>query len=396
LTYIEQHSPTGVRSAARKAKRTVVGTLVASLLVAVPVGSAGATSVGSTRAEIATLRAQIDAGASQIHQLVGAYADASAEATSLRQQLGTQYLQLSRLRRELGGSQLLLRRAAVASYTGSAGASSEPDLATEVDPAVGSEYLTVASGDVAQSIDVYQLRQRQVATEISTIRGEQQANTTDLRVASNARSGALAAAEADQGRLATLENDLSRQLAAATPATQGLPVNNGLVRVAAAGTAPTSAPVAPSPAPSSPAPSSPATTPATAAPPTTTPAGGAEPPATTAPTTAPPTTTPPTAPPTTAPPTTAPPTTAPPSGGGGAGGVWLQLRDCESGDNYAENSGNGYFGAYQFSATTWTSLGYPGRPDLEPPAMQDAAAMRLQAQSGWGQWPACAAALGLT
>ena len=41
-------------------------------------------------------------------------------------------------------------------------------------------------------------------------------------------------------------------------------------------------------------------------------------------------------------------------------------------------------------------LGYPGRPDLEPPAMQDQAAMRLQAESGWGQWPACSAALGLT
>jgi hypothetical protein len=95
-------------------------------------------------------------------------------------------------------------------------------------------------------------------------------------------------------------------------------------------------------------------------------------------------------------PTTTPPP-PPPSGGGGghAGGVWLQLRRCESSDNYAENTGNGFFGAYQFSPTTWTGLGYPGRPDLESPAMQDEAAMKLQAQSGWGQWPACAAALGL-
>jgi hypothetical protein len=41
-------------------------------------------------------------------------------------------------------------------------------------------------------------------------------------------------------------------------------------------------------------------------------------------------------------------------------------------------------------------MGYPGRPDVEPPEMQDQAAMRLQAERGWGQWPACAAALGLT
>lgn len=80
---------------------------------------------------------------------------------------------------------------------------------------------------------------------------------------------------------------------------------------------------------------------------------------------------------------------------GGAGGVWLQLRECESGNNYQANTGNGFYGAYQFSESTWTNLGYPGRPDLEPSAMQDQAAQRLQAQDGWGQWPACSAALGL-
>jgi hypothetical protein len=81
---------------------------------------------------------------------------------------------------------------------------------------------------------------------------------------------------------------------------------------------------------------------------------------------------------------------------GGAGGVWAALRQCESGGNYAENTGNGYYGAYQFSQATWSGLGYPGRPDLAPPATQDQAAQRLQARSGWGQWPACSAALGLT
>lgn len=81
--------------------------------------------------------------------------------------------------------------------------------------------------------------------------------------------------------------------------------------------------------------------------------------------------------------------------GGGAGGVWLQLRECESGNNYRANTGNGFYGAYQFSESTWRNLGYPGRADLEPPAMQDQGAMRLQQEGGWGQWPACSAALGL-
>jgi hypothetical protein len=77
------------------------------------------------------------------------------------------------------------------------------------------------------------------------------------------------------------------------------------------------------------------------------------------------------------------------------GGVWLELRECESGDNYQANTGNGYYGAYQFSAATWSGLGYPGRADLEPYWVQDEAAQRLQATGGWGQWPACSAALGL-
>jgi hypothetical protein len=78
------------------------------------------------------------------------------------------------------------------------------------------------------------------------------------------------------------------------------------------------------------------------------------------------------------------------------GGVWLELRDCESGDNYATNTGNGYYGAYQFLLSTWLDLGFSGLPSNAPPAEQDEAAQELQARSGWGQWPACAAELGLT
>lgn len=69
--------------------------------------------------------------------------------------------------------------------------------------------------------------------------------------------------------------------------------------------------------------------------------------------------------------------------------VWAKLRRCEAGGDYRRNSGNGYYGAYQFSASTWRSLGYPGWPHQAPPAVQDDAARRLQQRSGWGQWPAC-------
>jgi len=78
-----------------------------------------------------------------------------------------------------------------------------------------------------------------------------------------------------------------------------------------------------------------------------------------------------------------------------SGGVWAALRHCESGGNYAEDTGNGYYGAYQFSPATWHGLGYPGLPSSAAPAVQDLAAQQLQARSGWGQWPACSAKLGL-
>ena len=86
-------------------------------------------------------------------------------------------------------------------------------------------------------------------------------------------------------------------------------------------------------------------------------------------------------------------TTLPPAAP--SGGVWYQLRICESSGNYAANTGNGYYGAYQFSWPTWVDLGYPGRPDQEPYWMQDQAAQRLEGMDGWSQWPSCSAALGV-
>ena len=77
------------------------------------------------------------------------------------------------------------------------------------------------------------------------------------------------------------------------------------------------------------------------------------------------------------------------------GDVWARLRACESGGRYNINTRNGFFGAYQFHPRTWRGLGYPGLPHQAPPEMQDDAARKLQARSGWGQWPACSRRLGL-
>lgn len=79
-----------------------------------------------------------------------------------------------------------------------------------------------------------------------------------------------------------------------------------------------------------------------------------------------------------------------------SGDVWAALARCESGGNPRAVSSSGrYRGAFQFSLATWQSLGYAGDPIDHPYEVQLQAAQKLQARSGWGQWPSCARKLGL-
>jgi hypothetical protein len=66
-----------------------------------------------------------------------------------------------------------------------------------------------------------------------------------------------------------------------------------------------------------------------------------------------------------------------------------RLRVCESSNRYPLNTGNGYYGAYQFNTRTWHGLGYSGRPDRASKRTQDAATVKLHHQRGWQPWPAC-------
>ncbi len=75
---------------------------------------------------------------------------------------------------------------------------------------------------------------------------------------------------------------------------------------------------------------------------------------------------------------------------------FARLRQCESGGNYAINTGNGFYGAYQFDQGTWNGLGYSGLPSNAPAALQDQAAYKLYNSRGWAPWPSCSASLGLS
>jgi uncharacterized protein YabE (DUF348 family) len=76
--------------------------------------------------------------------------------------------------------------------------------------------------------------------------------------------------------------------------------------------------------------------------------------------------------------------------------VWDQLAQCESGGNWAINTGNGYYGGLQFNLGTWQSYGGTGLPSENSRETQIAVATRLRdATGGYGSWPGCAASLGL-
>jgi hypothetical protein len=65
------------------------------------------------------------------------------------------------------------------------------------------------------------------------------------------------------------------------------------------------------------------------------------------------------------------------------------IRMCESHGNYATNTGNGFYGAYQFDIGTWRSVGGSGLPSSAPPAEQDRRATMLLQRSGSSPWPVC-------
>jgi LysM repeat protein len=73
-----------------------------------------------------------------------------------------------------------------------------------------------------------------------------------------------------------------------------------------------------------------------------------------------------------------------------SGTGWDGVAACESGGNWAINTGNGYYGGLQFTQQTWAGAGglaYAPRADLATPAQQIAIASKLS----MGNWPVCGA-----
>ena len=414
----------------------VVLTFVVLTVAAIHAPQVSASTPAQIQSEISSLQAQlVNAGAS-VHQATLAYGVAIASEQSLAAQVANDKVLADRASASLSASEAALRVELVSAYVGgymtSPVAQARPGGVGVADPAVAEGYISVATDTLRGVVARFRTARLEWTGARATVTAREKASQESVAAAEQARTAAVREAtivsgqiQGLQAQLTALESQAGTRAGASTP--QGGPVGGGLLQAvqaqlnlaaatggsavgsASASSGGRSAPVTTSSSGTTTRATAPPTAPVEVATPATTA------PATTAPATTAPATTAATATPATAVPATATPsqsTNAPaPSvsgtsqpasttGSGTAGATptaadWLALRTCESSDNYQENTGNGYFGAYQFSQATWTGLGYPGRPDQEPPSMQDQAAATLQAESGWGAWPSCSAALGL-
>ncbi|MFE0176527.1 transglycosylase family protein [Streptomyces sp. NPDC059002] len=78
------------------------------------------------------------------------------------------------------------------------------------------------------------------------------------------------------------------------------------------------------------------------------------------------------------------------------GQEWDAVAQCESGGNWSINTGNGYYGGVQFSASTWAAYGgtkYAPTADKASKAQQIEIAEKVLAGQGKGAWPSCGVGL---
>ncbi len=338
--------------------------------------------------------------ASVVQELSSRYKRDKAQAVFLGEQVTSSQRTVQSLVRRSDRTETDLRQEALLSYVDEVPADgSIGQLAGNlIELADQKTYLTLAVGDMTDTLDQFRLDQADLSTAIAARRTAFHEAVSAEKVASNQRALALDEAASLQELLSQARSQVAA-LAAAQHANAGPPVGNGVVTAVAQeigtsadsgtglsavetlgqGASTASATTSTIPSTRTIAALSAATTTSVAPATTTTEVvttTTAPPPATTTTTSPPPATT-----------TTSPvPATSASSAGEPppAGGVWLELRECESGDNYQEDTGNGFYGAYQFAAATWAGLGLPGLPNDAPYWVQDQAAERLQAQLGWG------------
>jgi hypothetical protein len=79
-------------------------------------------------------------------------------------------------------------------------------------------------------------------------------------------------------------------------------------------------------------------------------------------------------------------------------GIWDRIAACESGNNWHDNTGNGYYGGLQMDMEFWHDYDgheFAARPDLATREQQIIVAERARdgykniPARGYGPWPVC-------
>jgi resuscitation-promoting factor RpfC len=73
---------------------------------------------------------------------------------------------------------------------------------------------------------------------------------------------------------------------------------------------------------------------------------------------------------------------------------WDAIAQCESGGNWAANTGNGFYGGLQFKPATWAANGGVGSPATASREEQIGVAENVLRSQGLRAWPKCGTAAG--
>ena len=78
----------------------------------------------------------------------------------------------------------------------------------------------------------------------------------------------------------------------------------------------------------------------------------------------------------------------------GAEPNWDAMAQCESGGNWAANTGNGFYGGLQFTPATSAANGGAGPPSAASREEQIRVARNVLRTQGLGAWPVCGGPVG--
>ncbi len=334
-----------------------------SLWVVAASRAAGADQLSSLRAQAAALSQQLIQQQLEVDSYRQRYSVVSAQVAADNQAMAQIGQQIDQDTQQIAAKVALVKSQAVRSYmdygTGSGSTTASLFAGNQEHAQAASEYSSIAVGNITTAVDQLHTAQDQLQSHQATLRQQQAQDRADQA----SQAGALSQANASAGHLAALHSQVTGQLASAVAAQAATQQAAAVAAVAAAQKqAAKSVPTHPS--------------------------GSAA------------TVTVPTIPTPTAPGTTTAVPVTPPSGAGAnlpdpALNAFLQcVIQRESGGNYGINTGNGYYGAFQFSQSTWNIAAQDAGlsylvgvlPSSATKAEQDTVAVALYALDGGRPW----------